>query len=397
MSNFWKKQVAQESANATLEPGSIELPEEAVETHLAEVQEDTAEIELLDRDGAILEDDADETDAQTDLVDEGEEAGEDMSEEEVESLDVAQESIRKRWGIDRRSVAQESAGSSRSRRTVARESLVEDAKTLIKRFIEWLKELGRKAKDRWLKFHNAGKTIQGRSKKFEAKLRSLGSKKKDTITGGFIKQLSKGGEFIGSNTAELKSQLAIAKESMETQTGIYEKSSSLVDAVLKGEDKGFREIADFIGSKGMASAKGTQIVGGMQVNTKEGDEGGAVEFIENKAETKDEVPTPSSSELASLNDFYNLLGKDLEKQLQDFRKTDKARSDLEKSMDKVLAAIGKKEGEEGGEKAARAARKLAQRAASNAQIIAKVGAHIWKTLPSGVNGYLAAGIGAYGK
>lgn len=394
MSNFWKKQVAQESANATLEPGSIELPEEAVETHLAEVQEDTAEIELLDRDGAILEDDADETDAQTDLVDEGEEAGEDMTEDEVESLDVAQESIRKRWGIERRSVAQESAGSSRSRRVVARESLVEDAKTLVKRFIEWLKEIGRKAKERWLKFHNAGKTIQGRSKKFEAKLRNLGSKKKDTISGGFIKQLSKGGEFIGNNMAEMKSQLTIAKESLEAQTALYAHGKEIVDKILGGETGVAGDILRTIQSKGL---KGTKVVGGMQINFKEESESTVVEFTEDSSEVKDEVSTPSSSELASLNDFYNLLGKDLEKQLQDFRKTDKARTDLEKVMDKVVAAIGKKEGEEGGEKAARVARKMAQATASNAQLVSKAGAHIWKTLPSGVNGYLSAGIGAYGK
>lgn len=394
MSNFWKKQVAQESANATLEPGSIELPEEAVETHLAEVQEDTAEIELLDRDGAILEDDADETDAQTDLVDEGEEAGEDMTEDEVESLDVAQESIRKRWGIERRSVAQESAGSSRSRRVVARESLVEDAKTLVKRFIEWLKEIGRKAKERWLKFHNAGKTIQGRSKKFEAKLRNLGSKKKDTISGGFIKQLSKGGEFIGNNMAEMKSQLSLAKDSLEAQTALYAHGKEVVDKILGGETGVAGDILRTIQSKGL---KGTKVIGGMQINFKEESESSVVEFTEDSSEVKDEVSTPSSSELASLNDFYNLLGKDLEKQLQDFRKTDKARADLEKVMDKVVAAIGKKEGEEGGEKAARVARKMAQATASNAQLVSKAGAHIWKTLPSGVNGYLSAGIGAYGK
>lgn len=394
MSNFWKQKVAQESANASLEPGSIELPEEAVETHLGEAQEDTAEIELLDRDGAILEDDADETDAQIDLVDEAEEESEDMSEDEVESLDVAQESIRKRWGMERSSIAQESAGSSRSRRTVARESLVDDAKTLIKRFIEWLKELGRKAKERWMKFHNAGKTIQARSKKFEAKLRSLGSKKKDTITGGFIKQLSKGGEFLGGNQAELKGQLSFAKDAMEAQTAIYEKAKNLVDDTLAGKEGVATEILAVVKSKGI---KGTKLVGGMQIDVKEESESNAIQFTEDTADVKDEVPTPSSTELASLNDFYNVIGKDLEKQLQDFRKTDKAREALEKVMDKVLSAIGKKEGEEGGEKAGRVARKLAQAAASNAQLIAKAGAHVWKTLPSGVNGYLSAGIGAYGK
>lgn len=396
MSNFWQKQVAQESANATLEPGSIELPEEAVETHLGEAQEDTGEIELLDRDGAILADDSEETDAQIDLVDEGEEESEDMSEGEVESLDVGQESIRKRWGMERRSIAQESAGSSRTRRAIARESLVDDAKTLVKRFIEWLKELGRKAKERWMKFHNAGKTIQARSKKFEAKLRSLGSKKKDTITGGFIKQLSKGGEFLGSNQAELKGQLTFAKDAMETQTAIYSKAKELVDKALGG-DTTIDLLREMVGVVKGSGLKGTKLVGGMQIDIKEDSESNAIQFTEDTADVKDEVATPSSTELASLNDFYNVIGKDLEKQLQDFRKTDKARTDLEKVMDKVLAAIGKKEGEEGGEKAGRVARKLAQAAASNAQLIAKAGAHVWKTLPSGVNGYLSAGIGAYGK
>lgn len=395
MSNFWKKQVAQESANAALEPGSIELPEEAVETHLAEVQEDTAEIELLDRDGAILADDADETDAQIELIDEGEESGEDMTEAEVESLDVAQESIRKRWGIERRSVAQESAGSSRSRRVVARESLVDDAKTLIKRFIEWLKELGRKAKERWLKFHNAGKTIQGRSKKFEAKLRNLGTKKKDTITGGFIKMLSKDGKFVGDNAAELKSAMKMAQDTQDVQAKMYEGLATGIPKLLDGEGGNFK---DTLNADGLFGNGPTQVLGNYVVQRGEEDEAGTpLEFVESQAEVADEVPTPASTLLASLNDIYNLVGKELEKQLQAFRKTEKAQADLEKAMEKILSAIGKAEGEDSKAAKAKAARKIAQTGSSRASIVSKIGAHLWKTLPSGINGYIAAGIGAYGK
>ena len=414
MSNFWKKQVAQESANAVLEPGSIELPEEAVEAHMEDVQTDTAEIELLDRDAAILEDDADETDAQAELIEEDEDSSEDMSEDEVESLDVAQESIRKRWGIERRSVAQESRGSSRTRRKVAQESLKEDIKGLIDRFIQWLKEQGRKVKDRWLKFSNAGKTIQSRSKKFEGALRNLGSKKKDKIKGAFIKQLSKGGTFVGGNISELKDALAIAKDTQGAQSKLYDAVAEAVSISFDGGDHQNKnthnkdvDYAKALNADGVFTRTDTtEFIGNMVAQVKEDQENGAktIEFVERTGDVTDEVDTPSSSLLSSLNDFYNLLGKDLEKQLQEYRKTEKSREKLEKAMEALLKEVSKSDTESSKDGAAKSAgarakmaRKIAQGAASKASTISRIGAFIWKTLPTGINGYIVAGIGAYGK
>ncbi|MUY36967.1 hypothetical protein GLN57_24975, partial [Shigella flexneri 2a] len=177
MANFAKTRAARESmeATATVVPDGIELPAESVEGTLADIEHDTKPIEALDADAELLAEDGDETDAQLDVLDEaqaaadGEGAGEDgedpmdaeedMPDDAATALDVAQESIRSRWNFDHRSsVAHESYGS-RNRRQVARESLWDDIKAFLKRIWEWLKEQGRKIKDRWLKFSNQGKSI----------------------------------------------------------------------------------------------------------------------------------------------------------------------------------------------------------------------------------------------
>lgn len=224
MANFVKSKLARESVEGTgtVVPDGIELPAESVEGTLADIEHDTKPIDQLDAEADVLAEDGDETDAQLEAVDaaeaaadgEGEdgeepmEVEEDMPDEAAEQLDVAQESIRKRWAFDHRvSVAQESYGA-RKRRQVARESLWDDIKAFLQRIYDWLKEQGRKVKDRWLKFSNQGKSIQARAKKYDAALRGLGKQKKDTVSGGFIKNLTTGGKFVGDDINVLKGVLS---------------------------------------------------------------------------------------------------------------------------------------------------------------------------------------------
>ncbi|EED6472229.1 hypothetical protein XI41_25690, partial [Salmonella enterica subsp. enterica serovar Derby] len=244
MANFVKSKLARESVEGagTVVPDGIELPAESVEGTLADIEHDTKPIDQLDAEADVLAEDGDETDAQLDAVDaaeaaadgEGEdgeepmEVEEDMPDEAAEQLDVAQESIRKRWAFDHRvSVAQESYGA-RKRRQVARESLWEDIKAFLQRIFDWLKEQGRKIKDRWLKFSNQGKSIQARAKKYDAALRGLGKQKKDTVSGGFIKNLTTGGKFVGDDINALKGVLSTIGSIYGEQDAVVKAATSMV-------------------------------------------------------------------------------------------------------------------------------------------------------------------------
>lgn len=411
MSNFWKQKVARESAEVELEAGSIELPEEAVEAHLEEVQDDTTEIELLDRDAAVLADDTAETEAQIDLVEEGlnedgEDDGEtdDLTQDEAEAIDVAQESIRRRWGLSTAKIGQECRRSRRSRRVVAREGLYDDLKAMIQRFIEWLNEQGRKLKDRWLKFSNAGKTIQSRAKKYDAAVSKLGAKKSDTIKGGFIKQLLIGTEFT-SDAGKIKGMLDLADKGQTEAQKLYDGVAGEVAKALNGETDNY---AQFLNDSAVFGNSPTQIIGGKVVKAEVADSSAedhfsTLEFVDNEKEAPEEVATPSSSELSTLVDLYNVVGKRLEKQIQAYHTTNKARAKLEESMNKIKKELDKLDSASEGEGnkttkgAIGRARKAAAAAAAKASKFDSIAAHVWKVVPAGLGGYIQAGIGAYAK
>ena len=419
MANFAKTRAARESmeATATVVPDGIELPAESVEGTLADIEHDTKPIEALDADAELLAEDGDETDAQLDVLDEaqaaadGEGAGEDgedpmdaeedMPDDAATALDVAQESIRSRWNFDHRSsVAHESYGS-RNRRQVARESLWDDIKAFLKRIWEWLKEQGRKLKDRWLKFHNQGKSIQARAKKYDEVIRKLGKQKKDEISGGFIKSLSIDGKFVGDNIPKLKGILnQVSTFYSAKMPAMASKAAEVVSDVTKGNGVKVEKLkADFTELSKQDSLQNFKL-GNMAVKTEYDNEGGfSSTFVEAENSVETSVKTPSVGELAKINALFNEVGKQNEKNVQDYRKVEGARKTFEVNIDKLLKEVDKVKIDEKPEltEGVRAARRFITSVNQGLSLGEKVIASTQKHLAGGLNGYLSAGIGAYEK
>ncbi|HFR4000031.1 TPA: hypothetical protein ACHVJQ_000430 [Salmonella enterica] len=418
MANFAKTRAARESmeATATVVPDGIELPAESVEGTLADIEHDTKPIEALDADAELLAEDGDETDAQLDVLDEaqaaadGEGAGEDgedpmdaeedMPDDAATALDVAQESIRSRWNFEHRSsVAHESYGS-RNRRQVARESLWEDIKAFLKRIWEWLKEQGRKIKDRWLKFSNQGKSIQARSKKYDEAIRKLGKQKKDEISGGFIKSLSVDGKFVGDDLARLKNILNhVSTYYSGNVQSFLNNGTDMVGSVVKGDGAKVEKLkADFaaLAKEDVSKFK----LGNMALKMEYDEEGGfSSSYVEaeNRAETN--VKTPSVSELAKTNAFFNEVGKQIEKNVLEYRKTEQAREKFSQQIEKLLKEIDSVKIDEKPQltESVRTARRYINSINQAVSLGEKVISSTQKHLAGGLNGYISAGIAAYEK
>ena len=418
MANFAKTRAARESmeATATVVPDGIELPAESVEGTLADIEHDTKPIEALDADAELLAEDGDETDAQLDVLDEaqaaadGEGAGEDgedpmdaeedMPDDAATALDVAQESIRSRWNFEHRSsVAHESYGS-RNRRQVARESLWEDSKAFLKRIWEWLKEQGRKIKDRWLKFSNQGKSIQARSKKYDEAIRKLGKQKKDEISGGFIKSLSVDGKFVGDDLARLKNILNhVSTYYSGNVQSFLNNGTDMVGNVVKGDGAKVEKLkADFaaLAKEDVSKFK----LGNMALKMEYDEEGGfSSSYVEaeNRAETN--VKTPSVSELAKTNAFFNEVGKQIEKNVLEYRKTEQAREKFSQQIEKLLKEIDSVKIDEKPQltESVRTARRYINSINQAVSLGEKVISSTQKHLAGGLNGYISAGIAAYEK
>ncbi|EBW7208349.1 hypothetical protein DQC18_22425 [Salmonella enterica subsp. enterica serovar Newport] len=418
MANFAKTRAARESmeATATVVPDGIELPAESVEGTLADIEHDTKPIEALDADAELLAEDGDETDAQLDVLDEaqaaadGEGAGEDgeepmdaeedMPDDAAKALDVAQESIRSRWNFEHRSsVAHESYGS-RNRRQVARESLWEDIKAFLKRIWEWLKEQGRKIKDRWLKFSNQGKSIQARSKKYDEAIRKLGKQKKDEISGGFIKSLSIDGKFVGDDLPRLKNILNhVSTYYSGNVQSFLNNGTDMVGNVVKGDGAKVEKLkADFaaLAKEDVSKFK----LGNMALKMEYDEEGGfSSSYVEaeNRAETN--VKTPSVSELAKTNAFFNEVGKQIEKNVLEYRKTEQAREKFSQQIEKLLKEIDSVKIDEKPQltESVRTARRYINSINQAVSLGEKVISSTQKHLAGGLNGYISAGIAAYEK
>lgn len=413
MSNFYQRRVAQESVGGDIVPDNTELPLDSVEGVLNEVASDTAAIDQNDSEAATLAEDADEVDAQYQQVDDtitaadaGEEGvDEDMSDEAVEAIDVAQESIRRRWGLNhRQTLARESYGRG-NRRHAVRESLWDDIKAFFRRIYEWLKTQGRKIKDRWINFHNQGKSIQKRSKKFDAAIRGLGSKKQDDIKGGFIKQLTENGGFVGGNISTLNGHLtktaglAASVESMlktgeGAVTTLASSSNSAPDVLAKTN---FATVASHIGEYGRNGTH--EELGGRTVKVEVEGEDWSISFIDSEKDVPSEVKTPSTAELNSLNTFYNKLGIEVEKRAKGYEKVNAAREKFESAIEKLLSKIDKIDAKdnEGFVDAIRKTRTEVNKISTVVGVLEKVQANTITCLTSGVNGYISAGISAYDK
>lgn len=417
--NFKQRQAARESiADDVILVDQVDLPQDTVEGALAEVEEDTKQIDLQDGEAEVMSEDGDEVDDQLTALDEqqaaadGEapaeddegnppvEAGEDMSDEAVEKLDVAVESIRRRWCMnDRPTIAQESF-SAPNKRKAARESLWDTIKEFLKNIIDWIKEQYAKLKSRWIKFRNQGKSIQKRSKQFDAVIRNLGTKKKDEIKGSFIKQLSVGSDFIGADTQKLSNQLTAVSGFQAAQTTSLANAKDLVDRTVASKGA-LQKVASVLDAK---DAFAGSYLGGKHVKV-ETPEGSAeadektIVVADDEATIDSDVATPSTQTLNSVNTFFNKLGIEIEKRCNDWEKIDRAAKAYATAMEKLSDSLDKVKVDDNADltENVRKARRAISHANSFVSRCESLSAHILKCLSGGVNGYIAAGIGAYEK
>ncbi|WP_201790587.1 hypothetical protein, partial [Escherichia coli] len=183
MANFAKTRAARESMEAADEVidgiSNVEPAEENLDVQLADVASIDGQLDQLETDGETLAADTERTE---DAIEQAEEAvanGEEMPEEAVALHEVAQESIARRWNLERTKLARESYRRGRGMTAAAQEGWKETLKGLYERFIQFCKEVIAKIKDLKLKYFNVGKTAQKRAKKYQEMIRKLGKQDKD--------------------------------------------------------------------------------------------------------------------------------------------------------------------------------------------------------------------------
>lgn len=416
--NFKQRQAARESvSDDIILVDQVDLPQDTVEGALAEVEADTQQIDLSVSEADTMTEDGDEIDDQLSALDsqqaaadgtapeeddEGNppvDAEDDMSDEAVEKLDVAVESIRRRWMMnDRPTVAQESF-SAKHKRTAARESLWDTIKQFLKDIIDWVKEQFAKLKTRWIKFRNSGKSMQKRSKQFDAAIRNLGSKKKDNVSGSFIKQLSIGAQFKGDDVSTLNTALTSVATFQDIQVTALESVKDLVQRTVDSKGALKKNGSPLDGNANLAG----EVLGGKVIKIEDVEGGEAddktITFVDTEATAETEVSTPSIQQLNSLNTFFNKLGVEVEKRCNAWEKIERASKAYTQAMEKLSTSLDKLKVDENPEltENARKARRAISHSNSLVSRCEAVSSHLVKTLSAGVNGYIAAGIGAYDK
>lgn len=398
MSNFWKQKVAQESVDGMQVEQMDDLTHEG-----SPFAVENGEVEQLEKDGDALADDMEQLGSIGNYID----GVSELSEDSFEAINVAQESIRKRWGISDAKVAQESnGGASADLRLVAQEANNSGKSTLWSRFIAWLKEMANKLKERWTKFHNAGKTLTKRATAYSVQIDALGEKKNDKISGGWIAQLTVNNRFIGNQSNEISKQVAYAKKSQKAQHDILDEvRKQLLDAFNLDDKK----LVSFI-NNGVAIAKlndvmqksleSADIVGNKYVAALE--EGGefVYELRDRDGGVQDEIETPALSVLKQVSSSLFSFGKDLEKQLLDFRKTNDLRlkiAGLEGKLDGTVSGLTQANDKEGVKGLMDMAQKISTLTISRTNTISQAESYIWKNVGAGLDGYIKAAIAAYDK
>lgn len=420
--NFHKKHLAQESLGGESPLDSIsnvEAPETNLDTQLTELASEDQAMDELDKDGATLDGDMARTEDAITLGENAEEAGEEISAVAANAIEVGQESIRNRWGINRRAVATENFGR-RGGTRMATESWSSTLKDLWERFVAFIRERINKLKDLKLKVMNAGKSAVARAEKFEKALQNLGGeKKKDEIGGSFIGQLSLENEFKPTDCADIAKSLvaggktaaalAAVNTALESATA-YTLSSKDGDVTIKsGETKvelpgknasKLRILPPVEGQDNATPHAVKALPGNAYAQTASVGEGENALFYlayyndTDKGDTT-EVPTPSSGEMRGMVNDLRTIGKNYESVLKDFRKYEDTMAKLEKAAAKIVANFNKSK--EDDREHLRTARTAATLALSGATAMNKIVHTSVRTVLSGISGYVGAGIAAYGK
>lgn len=423
MSNFYQRKTARESVgegeNNIDSLSAIAPVEENLDQQLADLASEDQGLDALAQDGEVLADDIARTEDAVDSASEAVEQGEEISEEAAGKAEVAQESIRRRWGVDTQRVAAESFRRSRGLAKAVQESWRETLKQLYQRFVEFLKTVKNKIKDLRLKYFNVGKTAQKRAKAYQERIRKLGKKKSDNISGSFITKLSVNGAFNVDESISIAQSVAGGGKSK----GVMDKVKALADAaatamVKDGEEFKFQAAGASVDLFGTASTKlralpqfedatdagkvmalpGNAYIQAAtkKLNTKDGEKDYfAIGFTSTgDSSTEKQIDTPAVALLSKAATALERLGKDYEKLLQDFRGYETDLDKLEKEAEKIAAQFDKST--EDAERAGLSnARTIADQAVRNHQNVFRAANYVARGVIDGLNGYIGAGIGAY--
>jgi len=420
--NFAQRNLARESIEGAADDqidglSNIESSEDNLDVQLTEVASLDGQLDQLDGDQNTLTSDTERTEAAIDQAQEPIENGEELPEEAVAASEVAQESIRRRWGLERTKLARESYRRSRGMTKAAQEGWKETLKDLYKRFIEFCKAVINKIKEIKLKYFNVGKTAQKRAKKFQEAIKKLGKRNKEEISGGFITKLSIEGKFNPDQSIALAKEVTVGSKAKSAITALSTQAGNAATQMSKAAEGDATASAgdtkvDLFGTAASKLRNLPQFENGesqtlhalpgnayIQAGSKKIGEADftAVGFMTtgDSAEEKN-APTPDVGKLSSAASGLEAIGKGFEKVLQDFRSYDSEVEKLEKAAEKASAAFDKAT-DEGDRTALSHARTAADQAVRNYQTLHRAVSYVANTVISGLNGYIGAGIGAYAK
>lgn len=390
----------------------VEKPEEAVETHLIEVEGlDQSVSELVD-DGEELVGDTEQLEEYADAVEKGAEDG-GMDETAARVVDVAVESIAVKWGIKRTKIGAENfSGSMKAQSTkVALEAIGETIKTMWQKFVAWIGEIIGKVKDFWLKYVNAGKSMKKRAEKLLARLdNGLGQKDKTEIGGGWTTNLIVDGtidtDFVISSAAKAASGVMEAARELAVYV---DQAGKVVGAGAASEGKfgSSQTLMAPFGKKttkklgslvptGAGEINASAIPGGAYLVSYDRDGVSYVKFAtvgENTGEKK--IATPDEGKMKSAVKAIEQYGDALETSLKEFRKANEGLAKLKTAADEASKKFDEAKSEE--KDGARKALKVANAAVSNYTACQRASTAFLKNGGQGLIGYVTAGIGAYKK
>lgn len=387
MSNFVKKRIVRESTET--DAGS-EL--DGMFDELDVAQEDVSQSEL---EGVLLAEDTSAIEGMDALVAPANDA---MDEQMKSAIAIAQEAIHARWCIDSPTVGRESYGD----RGVARESIWESIKAMLRKFIDWLKEIGAKIRERWVKFSNSGKKIQEKAKAYLKKIEGLTTKKEDTVRGDFIKHLTENSKFIGEERVTIKQATGMLKELsnlIKAKAGSTISAVKAFNAVAKDDyNKGLDVLRDKSPKPKTANYLGNKTV--LITETKNADIASYTpSFIDTVGATVPaQVNTPDLVSLKGTAEDYGFFGKAVEDFILDRRKNDAANAELTRQLEEVLKiADGLSSGDENKplSNAIKVARRFAQHGTTVTNMFDTVAGHMVISLSKGLPGYIDASIKAY--
>lgn len=173
-----------------LAPEVVEVPSETLEAQLVEVDGLDHEIETMLDDGETMTDDIENMEKLESTVEASQEDG-GLDETAAEVAEVALEAFSSKYGVKLTKIGKESFSSAAGRK-VATESFLKNTGKAIagawKAFVEWIKGIYNNAKDKWLAFHNFGKSTIKRADKLKAQVnnKNFGELKKDKFKVGLL-------------------------------------------------------------------------------------------------------------------------------------------------------------------------------------------------------------------